>query len=431
MRILLLGGGGREHAIAWKLAQSPKLERLDVAPGNAGIDQLTTKCRRVSLSITEPNDVVNYVEEQQIELTIVGPEAPLAAGVPDALRRNNHLVFGPDQLAAALETSKASAKQFMQRWDLPTAESRTFTDLTEALNFIDRAPWPLVVKASGLAAGKGVVIPTDVEVAKKAVIDMMANEQFGSAGREVVIEERLSGHEISLLCFCDGERIAVLPTARDHKRLMEGDVGPNTGGMGAYAPVPDVSEAQITEWTNTILKPTIAGLRAQGTPYIGILYAGLMLTSSGPKVLEFNCRFGDPEAQALLPLLESDLVDLCLDCARGSLSPASVLWKDAVSATIVLASAGYPTHPHRATPITGIPKFEPGSSAQIFHAGTKVIDEQLMTNGGRVLSVSGQGTTLESALDHAYSVIESIQFEGQQYRRDIGRSSMTRTGSPQ
>ena len=431
MRILLLGGGGREHAIAWKLAQSSKLERLDVAPGNAGIDQLSAKCRRVPLAITVPSDVVKYVKEQQIDMTIIGPEAPLATGVPDALRQNNHLVFGPDQLAAALETSKARAKKFMHRWDLPTAESRTFTDLADALNFIEKAPWPLVVKASGLAAGKGVVIPTNAEVAKKAVIDMMANEQFGDAGREVVIEERLSGHEISLLCFCDGERIAVLPTTRDHKRLMEGDLGPNTGGMGAYAPVPDVTKAQITEWTKTILKPTVAGLKAQGTPYIGVLYAGLMLTSSGPKVLEFNCRFGDPEAQALLPLLESDLVDLCLDCARGSLKPETVVWKDAVSATIVLASAGYPTQPHRAIPITAIPEFEPESSTQIFHAGTKMVDEQLMTNGGRVLSVSGQGATLRSALENAYSVIENVQFEGQQYRRDIGRSSMTGSGSQQ
>ena len=311
----------------------------------------------------------------------------------------------------------------MARWDLPTADSRTFQDFTAARTFLDEAPWPVVIKASGLAAGKGVILPESKQEAFEALEQMMLESSFGSAGQTVVIEERMSGPEVSLLCFSDGENIAVMPTARDHKRLLDGDEGLNTGGMGAFAPVPGISQEDVRDWTQVILQPAIAGLKAEGRPYVGVLYAGLMLTATGPKLLEFNCRFGDPEAQVLLPLLACDLVDLMTQCATGTLDPASVQWHDKSAATVVMASAGYPQSYQKGYAINGIDSANAHPDCHVFQAGTRVEDDTIVTSGGRVLCVTALGDTLNLALENAYEGIKLIQFEGAHYRTDIGRSA--------
>ncbi len=427
MRILLLGSGGREHALAVGIIESKNVKTLFVAPGNGGIQTLDTRCECVDLNIVDPKSVTEFVNRERVDLTVVGPEAPLAAGVVDALQANNHLVFGPTQAAAELEVSKAASKAFMKRWHLPTADSRTFSDFKSASEFLDTAPWSVVIKASGLAAGKGVVVPSNLERAHASLRNMMLESAFGEAGQTVVIEERMSGPEVSLLCFSDGERIAVMPTARDHKRLLDGDLGPNTGGMGAFSPVPGIEQGEINLWVDTILKPAIAGLKAEGRPYVGVLYAGLMLTSKGPKLLEFNCRFGDPEAQVLLPLLDCDLVSLMSDCAHGTLKPESVIWKAKSAATVVLASDGYPLKYEKGFPISGIEDANALNACQVYQAGTQVDDKHVVTSGGRVLCVTALGDDLESALEGAYAGIQHITFEGAQYRQDIGQTE-TRKG---
>jgi phosphoribosylamine--glycine ligase len=426
MRILLLGSGGREHAIAFGIMKSPGLEKLYVAPGNGGIETLDERCQCVEIDIMNPGSVAQFVKQQRIDFTVVGPEAPLAAGVVNALHAANHLVFGPTEQAAELEISKAAAKAFMKRWHLPTADSRTFCDYEQASAFINDAPWSVVIKASGLAAGKGVVLPNSTEQAQTTLRDMMLNSAFGDAGQTVVIEERISGPEVSLLCFSDGERIAVMPTARDHKRLLEDDLGPNTGGMGAFAPVPGITQTDIDIWSKTILQPAIAGLRAEGRPYVGVLYAGLMLTSKGPKLLEFNCRFGDPEAQVLLPLLESDLLSVMLDCAQGQMNPASVIWKTKSAATVVLASGGYPRQYETGFPISGIDAVNALETCRVYQAGTRVQENEILTSGGRVLCVTALGDDLKLALQNAYKGVAKIQFSGAQYRRDIGQRSLSK-----
>ena len=423
MRILLLGSGGREHALACGLIKSTGVDSLFVSPGNGGIATLDANCHIVDMDPCDPSGVVQFITEHKITLTVVGPEAPLAAGVVDAIKAAGGLVFGPTQEAAQLEVSKAAAKAFMERWRLPTAESKTFTDYDSARNFLREAPWPVVIKASGLAAGKGVVLPNTHEQAEVTLQEMMLESRFGSSGETVIIEERMSGPEVSLLCFSDGDRLAVMPTARDHKRLLDGDLGPNTGGMGAYAPVPEITAENVQVWTDTILRPAIAGMKAQGTPYVGILYAGLMLTARGPKLLEFNCRFGDPEAQVILPLLESDLAAIMLDCARGELKPETVHWKDQTAATVVLASAGYPRQYKKGVPILGIESLEHQTDTHVFQAGTTIDGDQVVTSGGRVLCVTGLGTDLAGALDTAYDGLKNIEFDGAQFRTDIGRSS--------
>lgn len=424
MRILLLGSGGREHALALEIINSQDLERLYVAPGNGGIQTLGERCECVEMDIVDPDMVAQFVKEQRIDLTVIGPEAPLAAGVVNALQAANHLVFGPTLQAAELEVSKAASKAFMKRWHLPTADSHTFSDFDQASEFINNAPWSVVIKASGLAAGKGVVLPNTTEQAQTTLREMMVDCAFGDAGQTVVIEERISGPEVSLLCFSDGQRIAVMPTARDHKRLLDDDQGPNTGGMGAFAPVPGITQTDVEMWTETILKPAIAGLRAEGRPYVGILYAGLMLTSKGPKLLEFNCRFGDPEAQVLLPLLESDLLKLMVDCAQGRMDPASVVWKNKSAATVVLASGGYPRNYEKGFPISGIDAANAMDGCRVYQAGTRIHENVLLTSGGRVLCVTALGDDLETALQSAYEGVAKIQFSGAQYRRDIGQRSV-------
>jgi phosphoribosylamine--glycine ligase len=418
MKVLIVGSGGREHALAWKVAQSPRLSKLYVAPGNAGTSPFNCQ-----LPIT---NLPTFARDQNIDLAIIGPEAPLAAGLADDLRGAGVRVFGPSKVAAQIESSKAFAKAFMARHNIPTARFATFADFYDAIGYLLKVDYPVVIKASGLAAGKGVILPGCADDAEKALRAIMLDREFGAAGDEVIIEERLTGEEVSLLAFTDGVTVKAMPPAQDHKRLLDGDLGPNTGGMGAYAPAPICPPALVDELRRTILQPAVDGLRAEGMPFMGVLYAGLMLTSDGPRVLEFNCRFGDPETQALLPLLDSDLLDIALACAEGRLAEAEVKWKQEAAACVVLASEGYPGHYPTGREITGLESsFD---RAMIFHAGTRLADGKVVTAGGRVLGVTGWGATIPGALARAYAAVERVRFEGMQFRRDVGWRALQADG---
>lgn len=416
MNVLIVGAGGREHALAWKVMQSPRLTQLYVAPGNAGTAQ------NVPISAEDSTALVAFAREKKIDLVIVGPEVPLAAGLVDELRAADVRVFGPSRAAAQLEASKAFAKDFMTRHHLPTARYAAFTDFYQAVGYLLGVDYPVVIKASGLAAGKGVILPDCVDDAESALRQIMLDREFGAAGDEVVIEERLTGEEASVLAFTDGVTVRPMPPAQDHKRLRDGDAGPNTGGMGAYAPAPICPPARVEEITRTVLQPTIDGLRAEGNPFVGVLYAGMMLTADGPRVLEFNCRFGDPETQVILPLLDSDLLDIAEACADGKLKDVDIRWKDGAAVTVVLASEGYPGEYVKGCEIFGLATaFE---NAIVFHAGTKLSDGKIVTAGGRVLNVTAWDETLPTALQRAYDAIEHISFEGMQYRHDIGHRAV-------
>ena len=419
LNILLVGSGGREHAIAWKLSQSPRLAGLWIAPGNAGT---TTLGNNVSISADDIPTLVSFAREKSIDLVMVGPELPLDQGLSDALQATGVLVFGPTRAAAQIETSKAFAKGFMQRHDIPTARYAAFSDHAEAATYLQTVDYPVVLKASGLAGGKGVLLPETREAALQDLASLMVTRSLGAAGAQVVIEERLEGEEVSLLAFTDGVTVSPLPPAQDHKRLLEGDQGPNTGGMGAYAPAPACPPGLVQELTRTVLQPAVDGLRVEGYRYCGVLYAGLMLTSHGPYVLEFNCRFGDPETQVLLPLLESDLVDIAEACALETLWRLPIQWKSGACACVVLASAGYPGHYETGKPISGLDKQRENSL--VFHAGTRVDGNQVTTAGGRVLGVPAWADDLPQALQLAQEATDGINFEGRQYRKDIGRRGL-------
>ena len=413
MRVLIVGAGGREHALAWKVAQSPRLAELFVAPGNAGTTQYN-----LDIAASDTARLVDFARQRRIDLVIIGPEVPLAAGLSDALTSAGIKVFGPSQAAAELESSKAFSKAFMVRHRIPTARFAVFTEHDAAHAHLTTVDYPVVIKASGLAAGKGVVIPATSEEAAIALRSIMLAHEFGEAGNEVVIEERLSGEEVSLLCFCDGRTVTAMPPAQDHKRLLDGDCGPNTGGMGAYAPAPVCPPDLVEEFVRTVLQPTVDGMRAEGRPFIGVLYAGLMLTPDGPRVLEFNCRFGDPETQVLLPLLDSDLLTIAEACVDGRLAATEVKWNSGAAASVMIASAGYPGKYTSGCVITGLDT--PLANAVVFHAGTKRVGGKTVTAGGRVLAVTGWGASIEEALHHAYAPIASIEFQGMQFRSDIG-----------
>jgi len=413
MRVLIVGGGGREHALAWKVAQSPRLTELFVAPGNAG-----TAPHNVEIPTDDTAGLVGFAQQQHIDLVIIGPEVPLAAGLSDALGDAGFKVFGPSQAAAEIESSKAFSKEFMVRHRIPTARFAVFTEHEAAREHLATVDYPVVIKASGLAAGKGVVIPATVDEAATALRAIMLGHEFGEAGDEVVIEERLSGEEVSLLCFSDGLTVMAMPPAQDHKRLLDGDRGPNTGGMGAYAPAPICPPELAEEFARTVLQRTIDGLRAEGRPFTGVLYAGLMLTPDGPRVLEFNCRFGDPETQVLLPLLESDLLTIAEACVDGCLAATEVKWNPGAATSVMVASAGYPGKYTTGCVISGLDSsFE---NSVVFHSGTKRVADETVTAGGRVLAVTGWGASIEESLQHAYEPIAAIEFEGMQFRSDIG-----------
>lgn len=422
MNILVIGSGAREHALAWKLKQSARVQDIFVAPGNAGTSRIA---ENVALSSDNHAGIVQFARAEKISLVVIGPEAPLAAGLADELRRVGMRAFGPNQNAAEIESSKAFAKTFMWRHNIPSARFETFDNFDAALFHLQNVTYPIVLKASGLAAGKGVILPESMDAARDALRQMMVVREFGAAGDAVVIEERLQGPEVSVLAFSDGITAKALPPAQDHKRLLDGDLGPNTGGMGAYAPV-NLPKSFLEEITRMILQPTIDGLRAEGRPFVGVLYAGLMLTNDGPRVLEFNCRFGDPEAEVLLPLLDSDLLDVLDACVDGRLAQCDVKWKRGAAACVVLASGGYPGRYATGIPIFGLDAAQ-NQNALIFHAGTKMENDEAVTAGGRVLTVTGVGETLRDALDTAYAGVEPIHFEGMQLRRDIGQQAFLGT----
>jgi len=420
MKVLIVGSGGREHAIAWKVAQSSKLSKLFIAPGNPGTASLG---KNVPLKVDEQAAVViQFCIENGIDLVVIGPEAPLAAGLGDDLRAAGFKVFGPSKAAAEIEASKAFSKAFMMRHNIPTARYEAFTEFDAALQHLRAVGYPVVIKASGLAAGKGVIVPENAVEAESALRQVMLDREFGAAGDEVVIEERISGPEVSLIAFCDGNVARAMVPAQDHKRVFDDDRGPNTGGMGAYAPVPICPPEMVAELTHTILQPAVDGLRAEGRPFIGALYAGLMLTADGPRVIEFNCRFGDPETQVILPLLDSDILEIFDACTEGRLADVDIRWKDGAAACVVLASGGYPGKYSTGYKISGLD--HPVSDAYVFHAGTKFLDGNIVTSGGRVLCVSGWGGEIQEALQAAYTAIKPVSFDGMHYRHDIGKRAL-------
>jgi len=421
--VLVVGGGGREHTLAWALARSPQVERVFVAPGNAGTDAPAQKMQNVAIAATDIPALVDFARQQQVDLTVVGPEAPLVAGIVDTFRQAELPIFGPPAAAARLEGSKAFAKNFMRRHNIPTGEYPIFTDFESARTYLQRQHGPIVLKADGLAAGKGVLVYNSPVQAEDGLRKIMVERAFGAAGDTVIIEERLTGAEISILAWSDGETVFPVIPARDHKRAFDGDTGPNTGGMGAIAPAPDISPALVETIQQTILQPAVAGLAADGAPYVGILYAGLMLTDTGPQVLEFNCRFGDPETQAVLPLLETDIFDIFMACIAGRLATQSIHWRAGACATVVLASPGYPGSYPQGLPIVGIDAAAAQNDVTIFHAGTARDGAgRLVTAGGRVLAVSAVGADVSSALAKAYRGVRQIHFEGAHFRTDIGQT---------
>ena len=420
MKILVIGGGGREHALAWKLAQSPRVSKVFVAPGNAG----SARENGVhNIALNDNQQVVDFIHKEEIALTVVGPEAPLAAGVVDAVRAAGHRIFGPTQKAAQLESSKDFAKNFMVRHRIPTAKHATFTDAAQAHAYIDREGAPIVIKADGLTAGKGVVVAMDAAEAHAAVDMMLVGNKMGSAGARVVIEECLIGEEASFIVLADGRNALALASSQDHKRLKDGDQGPNTGGMGAYSPAPVVTPEVHARVMREVIQPTINGMAADGIPYTGFLYAGLMISSSGElKVLEFNCRMGDPETQPIMMRLKSDLTVLLDAAIDGKLDSAEVEWDPRVALGVVLAAADYPEDPRKGDMITGLPA--EGDDYHVFHAGTALSGNNVVTSGGRVMCVTALGHNTRTAQKRAYEIVDLIRFDGMQHRRDIGHRAV-------
>ncbi len=420
LKVLVVGGGGREHALAWKLAQSVLVEKLFVAPGNAGT---AVSFENVPIADSDLDGLLAFAQENEIGLTVVGPEVPLANGIVDKFQAAGLTVFGPTQAAAQLESSKAFAKAFMQEHGVPTAKAAVFTAYEAAIEALPDfvSADGVVIKASGLAAGKGVIVCDTQAEAESALQEIMQDKAFGAAGDEVLIEARMSGPELSLLVLTDGKTAVPLLPSRDHKRAYDNDQGPNTGGMGVFGPPPDVDQTLIDDIMSTIVLPTIRGMAERGTPYVGVLYAGLMLTADGPKVVEFNCRFGDPETQVVLPMLDGDLAEMMLACVDGRLQPELVQQHSGACATIIMASPGYPGSYPKGLPITGLDDVP--EDVIVFHAGTKLANGQVVTSGGRVLAVSARGEDLETAVSRAYNGVAQIQFDGAHFRKDIGRSA--------
>jgi phosphoribosylamine--glycine ligase len=419
MKVLLVGGGGREHALAWKIAQSPLADEIVAAPGNAGIAQLA---RCVDVSAEDVDGVVRLAREEEVGLAVVGPEAPLALGLVDRLGEKGITAFGPTRAAARIESSKSFAKDVMHRAGIPTARSVTTESPEEAVSAADEMGYPVVIKADGLAAGKGVVIAGDRTEAVAATEDALVRGRFGDSGARVLVEEHLEGEEASILAFVDGETSAVMVPSQDHKRARDGDRGPNTGGMGAYAPAPIVDDAMLASIKRDVVEAAVGALRSlDGTVYRGVLYAGLMITCDGPRVIEFNCRFGDPEAQVVLPLLDSDIVELMTATANGELGDSRVQTSSRSAAGVVMASGGYPASYKKGKPISGLEAAAALEDVVVFHAGTAMRDGSVVTAGGRVLCVTGVDDDLPGALERAYEGVAVLSFEGAYYRTDIGR----------
>ena len=423
MKLLVIGSGGREHALAWKLAQSPRVQKVFVAPGNGGT---ASENGVENVSLTGIEELVAFSRKEKIHLTVVGPEAPLAAGIVDAFRDAGQKIFGPTRAAAQLEASKDFAKSFMARHKIPTAAHRTFEAGETAKAYVAERGAPIVIKADGLAAGKGVVVASSVPEAHAAIDRMMTQQALGAAGARLVVEEFLEGEEASFIVMSDGAHVLPLATSQDHKRLCDGDAGPNTGGMGAYSPAPVVTPKIHARVMREIIAPTIQGMAQEGTPYVGFLYAGLMIDKAGnPKTLEFNCRLGDPETQPIILRLKSDLLDLIERASDGTLDQVEPQWDRRAALGVVVAAAGYPDEPRKGDAITGLPK--PAADCRVFHAGTRLEGKAVLTNGGRVLCVTALGDSVKMARARAYEALEGIRFEGMQYRKDIAYRALKKT----
>ncbi len=425
MNILIIGNGGREHALAWKAAQSPLADKVYVAPGNAGT-ALEANLENVAIAATDIPALVAFAQSHDIGLTIVGPEAPLVIGVVDAFQAAGLKIFGPSQAAAQLEGSKAFTKDFLARHRIPTAEYENFTEVEPALAYVRRKGAPIVIKADGLAAGKGVIVAMTLQEAEEAVRDMLAGNAFGDAGHRIVVEEFLDGEEASFIVMVDGENVVPMATSQDHKRVGDGDTGPNTGGMGAYSPAPVVTDEIHRRAMDQVIWPTVRGMAAEGNTYVGFLYAGLMIATDGqPKVIEFNCRFGDPETQPIMLRLRSDLVELCLAGAEGRLNEKSSDWDERPALGVVLAAGGYPGDYRNGEVIQGLPQRE-SADGKVFHAGTRLQGNDVVTSGGRVLCVTALGDTVAQAQQRAYQLAEGIQWPGSFCRKDIGYRAIAR-----
>lgn len=420
MKILIIGGGGREHAIAWKLSKSPRVEKIYCAPGNAGIAEIA-EC--VNIGVMEFDRQVAFAKEHGIDLTVVAPDDPLAAGAVDDFEAEGLRAFGPRANAAILEGSKAFSKDLMKKYNIPTAAYETFTDPEEAIKYLETARMPIVLKADGLALGKGVLICSNLEEAKEGVRTLMLDKQFGSAGDEIVIEEFMTGREVSVLSFVDGKTIKIMTSAQDHKRAKDGDQGLNTGGMGTFSPSPFYTSEVDAFCREKIYQPTVDAMRAEGREFKGIIFFGLMLTEDGPKVLEYNARFGDPETQVVLPRMKNDLADLFEACIDGTLDQVELEFEDNAAVCVVLASDGYPEHYEKGYPISGLERFKDADGYFVFHAGTKLNDQgQIVTNGGRVLGVTATGGNLKEARANAYKATEWVEFGNKYMRNDIGHA---------
>ena len=425
MKVLIVGGGGREHALAWKAAQSPDVSQVYVAPGNAGTEE-EDKVENINIKAEDIQGLKSFATEHQVDLTIIGPEMPLVNGIVDEFKAAGLACFGPTKEAARLEGSKSFSKEFLQRHGIPTAEYGHFTDSSAAINYIKKMGAPIVVKADGLAAGKGVIVAMDEDQAIQAVTEILENNRFGQAGHSVVIEEFLHGEEASFIVICDGEYCLPLASSQDHKARDDGDSGPNTGGMGAYSPAPVVSDSMHEKIMQQVIEPAVKGMRADGSPYTGFLYAGIMITPEGePRVLEFNCRFGDPETQPIMMRLNSDLVSMCLAATKGRLSEIEIDWDERAALGVVMASAGYPESASKGDVINGLGDIQ-NKNVKVFHAGTSRNDEHVVTAGGRVLCVTSLGETVAEAQQLSYQAVDLIRCDGMFCRRDIGYRAVDR-----
>ncbi|MBQ7706906.1 MAG: phosphoribosylamine--glycine ligase [Lachnospiraceae bacterium] len=419
MKVLIVGGGGREHAIAVKCSESKNVDKLYAAPGNAGIAKLA-EC--VDISVMDADKLVAFAKEKEIDLTIIGPDDPLVAGVADAFKNAGLRVFGPAKNAAIIEGSKAFSKDLMKKYNIPSAAYEVFNNADDALSYLETAKMPIVLKADGLALGKGVLICNNLEEAKAGVKTLMLDKQFGSAGDKIVIEEFMTGREVSVLCFCDGTHIKPMTSAQDHKRAKDGDKGLNTGGMGTFSPSPFYTDDVDKFCKEKIYQPTMDAMKAEGRDFTGILFCGLMLTEDGPKVLEYNARFGDPEAQVVLPRMKNDIIEVMEACIDGKLDEVDLQFEDNAAVCVILASDGYPEHYEKGFVISGLETFDDKDGYYVFHAGTKLTDKGIVTNGGRVLGVTAKGEDLHKARANAYEATKWIDFENKYMRNDIGKA---------
>lgn len=421
MKVLVIGSGGREHAIVWKLSQSEKVEKIFCAPGNGGIKEIA---ELINIKADDVPGLLDFAKNNKIDLTVVGPEAPLVKGIADIFNENGLRVFGPFKDSAMLEGSKVFSKNVMKKFGLPTADFKVFDDPRLAKKYLNEKGVPIVIKADGLAAGKGVIIPKTIEEGEKAIDSIMTGRIFGDSGNKIILEDCLEGEEASMLIFTDGKTIAPLESSQDHKRIFDQDKGPNTGGMGAYSPAPVVTKDILDKVIKNVFRPVIDGFRKEGRVYKGILYAGLMITKDGPMVLEFNVRFGDPETQAILPRLKSDLADIMMACVDGTLDKMNIKWDESSCISVVCASKGYPGEYEKNKEISGLEEAGKIKDIIIFHSGTKNENGKILTDGGRVLGITSLGKDIKSAQANAYKAVKKINFEGMQYRKDIGNRAI-------